>query len=133
MTQAQLQPQRKLRLGAFIMATGHHVAAWRHPGSQIDSGTNIDHYIEVAQTAERGLFDALIGPFVAFFTHHGKWAVLMLLAISLYRLPDFVMGPMANPRRPEAMDKLIGAMARPLRGLAPVLERVSGFLNPPSA
>jgi PAT family beta-lactamase induction signal transducer AmpG len=45
----------------------------------------------------RGLFDALIGPFVAFFTHHGKWALLMLLAISLYRLPDFVMGPMANP------------------------------------
>ena len=49
--------QRKLRLGAFVMATGHHVAAWRHPGSQIDSGVNIDHYIEVAKTAERGLFD----------------------------------------------------------------------------
>lgn len=49
--------QRKLRLGAFIMATGHHIAAWRHPGSQIDSGVNIDHYIEVAKTAERGLFD----------------------------------------------------------------------------
>lgn len=49
--------QRKLRLGAFIMATGHHIAAWRHPGSQADSGTNIDHYIEVAKTAERGLFD----------------------------------------------------------------------------
>jgi len=48
---------RKLRLGAFIMATGHHVAAWRHPGSQVDSGVNIDHYIEVAKTAERGLFD----------------------------------------------------------------------------
>jgi acetyl esterase/lipase len=28
---------------------------------------------------------------------------------------------------------LIGAMARPLRGLAPVLNRVSGFLNPPPA
>jgi N-acetyl-S-(2-succino)cysteine monooxygenase len=48
---------RQLRLGAFIMATGHHVAAWRHPGSQVDSGVNIDHYIEVAKTAERGLFD----------------------------------------------------------------------------
>jgi len=48
---------RKLRLGAFIMATGHHVAAWRHPGSTIDSGVNIEHYIQVAQTAERGLFD----------------------------------------------------------------------------
>jgi alkanesulfonate monooxygenase len=39
--------ERKMRLGAFIMATGHHVAAWRHPGSQIDSGVNIEHYIEV--------------------------------------------------------------------------------------
>jgi len=48
---------RKLKLGAFIQATGHHIAAWRHPGSQADSGTNIDHYQEVAQLAERGLFD----------------------------------------------------------------------------
>lgn len=45
----------------------------------------------------KGLFDAVIGPFVAFFRQHGSWALLMLLTISLYRLPDFVMGPMANP------------------------------------
>lgn len=45
----------------------------------------------------RGFFDAVVGPFVSFFRTHGKWALLMLLAISLYRLPDFVMGPMANP------------------------------------
>ncbi len=52
-------PQRKMRLGAFVMATGHHIAAWRHPGSQADSGTHIDHYVQVAKTAERGLFDQL--------------------------------------------------------------------------
>ena len=45
----------------------------------------------------RGLFDAVVGPFVAFFRQHGSWALLMLAVISLYRLPDFVMGPMANP------------------------------------
>ena len=45
----------------------------------------------------KGLFDALVGPFVAFFRQHGSWALLMLLTISLYRLPDFVLGPMANP------------------------------------
>ena len=45
----------------------------------------------------QGLFDALVGPFVAFFRQHGSWALLILLTISLYRLPDFVMGPMANP------------------------------------
>ena len=56
------QTLRKLRLGAFIMATGHHIAAWRHPGSQADAGVNIDHYIELAQTAERGLFDQELVP-----------------------------------------------------------------------
>jgi MFS transporter, PAT family, beta-lactamase induction signal transducer AmpG len=45
----------------------------------------------------QGLSDAVIGPFVAFFRQHGQWALLMLAVISLYRLPDFLMGPMANP------------------------------------
>lgn len=46
----------------------------------------------------RGLFDAVVGPFVAFFRDHGvAAALLMLAAISLYRLPDFVMGPMVSP------------------------------------
>jgi PAT family beta-lactamase induction signal transducer AmpG len=44
-----------------------------------------------------GLFDAIIGPFFVFFRTYGWLALLMLAAISLYRLPDFVMGPMANP------------------------------------
>jgi N-acetyl-S-(2-succino)cysteine monooxygenase len=48
---------KTLKLGAFIMATGHHIAAWRHPASQADAGHNIDHYRDLAQTAERGLFD----------------------------------------------------------------------------
>jgi PAT family beta-lactamase induction signal transducer AmpG len=45
----------------------------------------------------RGMFDAIVGPFIAFFREHGAWAWMMLAAISLYRLADFVMGPMANP------------------------------------
>src|ERR1700722_18460688 len=45
----------------------------------------------------RGFFDAVIGPFIAFFRAHGWLALVMLAAISLYRVPDFVMGPMSNP------------------------------------
>ncbi len=44
-----------------------------------------------------GLRDAVFGPFVAFFREHRQWALLILVAISSYRLADFVMGPMANP------------------------------------
>src|SRR5262249_27997182 len=36
-------------------------------------------------------------PFIAFFSTHGWLALVMLAAISLYRIPDYVMGPMANP------------------------------------
>jgi len=45
----------------------------------------------------RGFLDAVVGPFIAFFRAHGWLALVMLAAISLYRLPDFIMGPMSNP------------------------------------
>ncbi|HEY3779092.1 MAG TPA: MFS transporter [Rhizomicrobium sp.] len=48
-------------------------------------------------SSPKGLLDAIWGPFVVFFRSYGWLAVLMLAAISLYRLPDFVMGPMTNP------------------------------------
>jgi len=45
----------------------------------------------------RGAFDAIIGPFSDFFRTYGWLAILMFAMISLYRLPEYVMGPMANP------------------------------------
>lgn len=48
-------------------------------------------------SSTRGIFDAIIGPFIAFFRAHGTIAVAMLIAISLFQLPNFVSGPMYNP------------------------------------
>jgi PAT family beta-lactamase induction signal transducer AmpG len=45
----------------------------------------------------RGFADAVVGPFAEFFRVYGWVALLMLAMISLYRLPEFLMGPMANP------------------------------------
>lgn len=44
-----------------------------------------------------GLPEWILGPFVVFFRAHGPKALVLLLAISLYRLSDFIMGPMVNP------------------------------------
>jgi FMN-dependent oxidoreductase (nitrilotriacetate monooxygenase family) len=51
------KPGEQLRLGAFFNPTGHHVASWRHPHSQADAGINFEHYVELAQTAERAKMD----------------------------------------------------------------------------
>ncbi|HEY0181370.1 MAG TPA: LLM class flavin-dependent oxidoreductase [Rhodopila sp.] len=51
--------QKMMNLGAFIHETGQHVAAWLHPGAYAESGTNFAHMVDVARTAERGLFDLL--------------------------------------------------------------------------
>jgi len=48
-----------IRLGAFLMATGHHVAAWRHPRAAADAGINLDHYVAIAQKAEAAKFDMM--------------------------------------------------------------------------
>ncbi|HKB52520.1 MAG TPA: MFS transporter [Ramlibacter sp.] len=47
--------------------------------------------------SRRGLVDAVIGPFADFFAKHKLAGLVILLAVALYRLPDFVMGPMYNP------------------------------------
>jgi len=47
----------KLRLGAFLMSTGHHVAAWRHPDAVADAGVNFAHTKRQVQAAEAAKFD----------------------------------------------------------------------------
>jgi FMN-dependent oxidoreductase (nitrilotriacetate monooxygenase family) len=51
------QPQMKL--GAFLMSSGHHLAAWRHPRAWAGSGLDFQHFKRLAQTAQRGKFDAV--------------------------------------------------------------------------
>lgn len=53
------QPARHMSLGAFLMATGHHVAAWRHPEVPANAGLDITHYRYLAQLAEAACFDAV--------------------------------------------------------------------------
>ncbi|PVX81682.1 LLM class flavin-dependent oxidoreductase [Paraburkholderia unamae] len=53
------KPSRQLRLGAFLMQTGHHIAGWRHPDAQADASRNFRHYVELAHLAEAAKFDAI--------------------------------------------------------------------------
>jgi FMN-dependent oxidoreductase (nitrilotriacetate monooxygenase family) len=47
----------KIKLGAFLLFTGHHVAAWRHPQASV--GTDFEDYFELAKLAEAAKFDAI--------------------------------------------------------------------------
>jgi FMN-dependent oxidoreductase (nitrilotriacetate monooxygenase family) len=48
-----------MKLGAFLMPTGHHVAAWRHADVPADAGVSFKHYKYLAQLAEAAKFDTL--------------------------------------------------------------------------
>jgi len=49
----------QMRLCAFIMATGHHVASWRYPGVPLENGTNFEYWAQLARLSERGKLDAI--------------------------------------------------------------------------
>ncbi|TAL98134.1 MAG: LLM class flavin-dependent oxidoreductase [Paraburkholderia sp.] len=51
--------KRQIKLGAFLMETGHHIAAWRHPDAHATGGLDFAHYAEVAKIAERAKFDTI--------------------------------------------------------------------------
>lgn len=79
----------------------------------------------------RGLFDAITGPLIQFFKTYGALGLLMLIAISLFQIPNFVMGPMANPLYHDIglTKDMVGAV-RGTFGLAAVFAGVAagGFL-----
>ena len=47
----------QMKLGAFLMPTGHHIAAWRHPQADSRMGVDVSQYIRLAQAAEAAGFD----------------------------------------------------------------------------
>jgi FMN-dependent oxidoreductase (nitrilotriacetate monooxygenase family) len=47
----------QIKLGAFLLFTGHHVAAWRHPDASV--GVDFEHYVELARLAEAAKFDTI--------------------------------------------------------------------------
>ncbi|KPG96588.1 LLM class flavin-dependent oxidoreductase [Pseudomonas sp. RIT-PI-r] len=49
----------QMSLGAFLMSSGHHLAAWRHPRAWSGGGLDFQHFRKLATTAERGKFDAI--------------------------------------------------------------------------
>ncbi len=51
--------RRQMHLCAFIMATGHHIASWRHPEVPLENGTNVHYWAHLAKIAERGKLDAI--------------------------------------------------------------------------
>jgi FMN-dependent oxidoreductase (nitrilotriacetate monooxygenase family) len=51
--------RRQIKLGMFMRAPGHHIAAWRLPESPRHPGNSLADNIAWAQLAERGLFDML--------------------------------------------------------------------------
>ncbi|SFT31955.1 LLM class flavin-dependent oxidoreductase [Streptomyces sp. ok210] len=48
-----------LHLNAFLIAAGHHEAAWRLPESPASGGTDLAHYANLARIAERGKLDSV--------------------------------------------------------------------------
>ena len=50
----------KMKFAVFLMAdSNYHIAGWRHPDAYVDAGSNIQRWIEFAQTLERGKLDML--------------------------------------------------------------------------
>ena len=50
--------KRQLRLGAFMRPVSIHTAAWRYPGAWPDANFTLERIVRLAQTLERGKFDA---------------------------------------------------------------------------
>jgi alkanesulfonate monooxygenase len=49
--------KRQIKLGLSMRQLGYHAGGWRHPSVPADGAMKVGHFVHIAQTAERGLFD----------------------------------------------------------------------------
>lgn len=49
--------KRQIRLSAYLVGTGIHVASWRLPEAKRNASIDLEFYKKLVQTAERGKFD----------------------------------------------------------------------------
>jgi FMN-dependent oxidoreductase (nitrilotriacetate monooxygenase family) len=54
-----MRSKREMKLAVSMATLGYHPAAWRHPAVPADGMMRFKHHVEVARTAQRGLFDML--------------------------------------------------------------------------
>jgi PAT family beta-lactamase induction signal transducer AmpG len=80
-------------LMALLMGIGVVGALWAREPGQADAVLKAKAPLWTAN----GFGDAVLGPFIAFFRAYGALALLMLAFITLYRVPEYVIGPMISP------------------------------------
>ena len=81
---------RQLHLNAFLMGTGHHEASWRLPQSTPDDTLTAEHYVQLAQIAERGKLDSIffadglaVGPNIRYGAQNNLEPLTLLAAIAV--------------------------------------------------
>ena len=83
---------------ALLMCVGIMTALLiNEPESSGSSISNGGTPLATPQPLSAWFADAVIGPFVEFFSRNGRWALVLLAFIGVYRISDMVLGVMANP------------------------------------
>ncbi len=70
---------------------------WKQEQRVVDFLAESAHWPPLARKIGAFLLGAVVGPFVDFFRRNGKFALLILLFIGLFRISDITMGVMTSP------------------------------------
>lgn len=65
--------------------------------SKLESVLGVEKRLNIWQRALAGISDAVLSPFVEFFSRNGAIGLLILMLIAVYKMSDITMGVMANP------------------------------------
>ncbi|EIC30388.1 AmpG family muropeptide MFS transporter [Methylomicrobium album] len=73
------------------------VESARKVESRLESALGVSGRASFGQRMAAGFTDAVLSPFVEFFSRNGRTGLIILLLVAVYKMSDITMGVMANP------------------------------------
>ena len=115
----------------LLIAEPEHTVSrntWRQEQRVVDYLEQTAHLPKSLQQAYAWFIGAVICPFTEFFIRNGKYALIILLFIGLFRISDITMGIMANPLYVDVgySDLQIGLVTKTIGPIITILGAIVG-------
>ena len=89
-----------MQISSWLLDCSHQISQDETAVSKVDNGIRPGEQLMAdfpQKTPNQWFGTSIAGPFADFFARYGRWALVLLAFVAVFRISDYVLGILANP------------------------------------